>query len=64
MSDHWENPTCEVISIGDEIVNGRLLDTNSQWISQRLEDLGARVLYHTAVGDDLPAMASVFRQAT
>lgn len=63
MTDHWEGPTCEVISIGDEIVNGRLLDTNSQWISQRLEDLGARVLYHTAVGDDLPAMAAVFRQA-
>ncbi|NMC19784.1 MAG: competence/damage-inducible protein A [Thermogutta sp.] len=63
MIDRLEGPTCEVISIGDEIVNGRLLDTNSQWISQRLEDLGARVLYHTSVGDDLPAMAAVFRQA-
>jgi len=63
MSNRWEGTTCEVISIGDEIVNGRLLDTNSQWISQRLEDLGARVLYHTSVGDDLPAMAAVFRQA-
>ncbi|GAB4131467.1 MAG: hypothetical protein Kow0040_10770 [Thermogutta sp.] len=63
MIDPREDRTCEVISIGDEIVNGRLLDTNSQWISQRLEDLGARVLYHTSVGDDLPAMTAVFRQA-
>ena len=43
----------EVISIGDEITSGQLLDTNSQWLSLRLEELGVPVLYHTAVGDDL-----------
>ena len=53
----------EVISIGDEIVSGQLLDTNSQWLSTRLADLGIRVLYHTTVGDDLQAQADVFRQA-
>lgn len=63
MIKHFDGPTCEVISIGDEIVNGRILDTNSQWISRRLEDLGAQVLYHTSVGDDLAAMTAVFRQA-
>ncbi len=63
MTDRTDNPTAEVLSIGDEIVNGRLLDTNSQWISRQLEDLGVRVLYHGAVGDDLPAMVAVFRQA-
>lgn len=53
----------EVISIGDELTSGQRLDTNTQWLSQRLTDLGVRVLYHTTVGDDLEANTSVFRQS-
>ena len=53
----------EVISIGDEITSGQLLDTNGQWLSSRLADLGIRVLFHAAVGDDIGAQAGVFRQA-
>ena len=43
----------EVIAIGDELTSGQRLDTNSQWLSSRLGDLGIRVLYHSTVGDDL-----------
>ena len=53
----------EIISIGDEITGGQLLDTNSQWLSLRLEELGVRVLYHTTVGDELQPCAEVFRRA-
>jgi nicotinamide-nucleotide amidase len=53
----------EIIAIGDEIASGELLDTNTQWLSQRLEEMGIRVLYHTAVGDELDACAGVFRDA-
>jgi len=53
----------EVISNGDEITNGKILDTNSQWLSRKLENLGIAVQYHTAVGDDLPAMVDVLRIA-
>lgn len=53
----------EVISIGDELTSGQRLDTNSQWISQRLGELGVRTLYHTTVGDDLAANIAVFRAA-
>ncbi len=53
----------EIIAIGDEITSGQLLDTNTQWLSQRHEELGIRVLYHTTVGDELEPMAEVFRQA-
>jgi nicotinamide-nucleotide amidase len=53
----------EVISIGDELTSGQRLDTNSQWLSQQLAELGVRVLYHTTVGDDLEANVGVFRQA-
>jgi nicotinamide-nucleotide amidase len=53
----------EIIAIGDEITSGQTLDTNSRWLSQRLEELGVRVLYHTTVGDELAPSAAVFRQA-
>jgi nicotinamide-nucleotide amidase len=53
----------EVISIGDELTSGQRLDTNSQWLSERLAELGARVAYHTTVADDLDANVRVFRAA-
>ncbi|HEV3417043.1 MAG TPA: CinA family nicotinamide mononucleotide deamidase-related protein [Pirellulales bacterium] len=53
----------EVISIGDELTSGQRLDTNSQWLSERLGELGVRVVYHTTVADDLEANVHVFRAA-
>ena len=53
----------EILAIGDEITGGQLLDTNSQWLSQRLEELGIRVLYHSTVGDELAPCRDVFRRA-
>ncbi len=50
----------EVISIGDELTSGQRLDTNSQWLSERLGELGVRVVYHSTVADDLEANVSVF----
>src|SRR2546423_2142721 len=54
----------EVISIGDELTSGQTLDTTSQWLSQRLGELGVRVIYHTTVADDLDANVRVFRMAS
>ena len=53
----------EIISIGDELTSGQRLDTNSQWLSTRLGELGVPVIYHTTVADDLEANIEVFRQA-
>lgn len=53
----------EILSIGDEMTSGQRLDTNSQWLSQQLADLGVRTLFHTTVGDDLQANLRVFREA-
>ena len=52
----------EIIAIGDEIISGQMLDTNSQWLSLRLEELGIHVLFHSTVGDE-STPSSVFRQA-
>ncbi len=43
----------EVMSIGDEITSGQRLDTNTQWISQRLGEMGIQVGFHSTIGDDL-----------
>ncbi|HBT78404.1 MAG TPA: damage-inducible protein CinA [Planctomycetaceae bacterium] len=53
----------EIISIGDELTDGKIQDTNSSWLSRELGDLGIRTLYHTTVGDELDAIVDVFRTA-
>lgn len=53
----------EILSIGDELASGARLDTNSQWLSQQLGELGIRVLFHTTVGDDMASNIEVFRNA-
>ena len=53
----------EVISIGDELTSGQRLDTNSQWLSQQLGDLGVETGYHTTVADDIEANLRVFAAA-
>jgi len=58
-----ERMRAEIIAIGDELSSGVRLDTNSQWLSQRLEQAGVRVWYHTTVGDDMDAIVSVVRTA-
>lgn len=53
----------EIISIGSELTSGQNLDTNSQWLSRRLAEVGIQVGYHTTVADDLAANVDVFRTA-
>lgn len=53
----------EIISNGDELTCGKILDTNSQWLSLELADIGVTTLYHTTVGDDLAAMIDVLETA-
>ncbi|RMF37870.1 MAG: competence/damage-inducible protein A [Planctomycetota bacterium] len=53
----------EIIAVGDELVSGQRLDTNSQWLSRALADAGGRVVRHTTVGDDLQANIDALRSA-
>ena len=41
-----------ILSIGDELVLGQTVDTNSAWISQQLAAVGCGVNAHLTVGDD------------
>src|SRR5438874_12555233 len=53
----------EILSIGSEITSGQNLDTNGQWLSLRLGELGIPVAFHTTVSDDLEDNLSAFRTA-
>jgi nicotinamide-nucleotide amidase len=53
----------EIISIGSEITSGQNLDTNSQWLSLRLAEIGIQVGFHTTVADDLADNIAVIREA-
>jgi nicotinamide-nucleotide amidase len=53
----------EIISIGTELTTGQNLDTNAQWLSVRLAELGIPVIWHTTIADDLDANVDAFRLA-
>lgn len=49
-----------VLTIGDEILIGQIIDTNSSWIGQQLTDHGIEVVERHSVGDDQSAIERVF----
>lgn len=53
----------EILSIGSELTSGRNLDTNSQWLSRRLAELGVATGWHTTVADDFAANLACFQIA-
>jgi len=53
----------EIISVGDELTSGQRLDTNSQYLSQQLADLGIQVRHHVTVGDVLSDNVAAFQLA-
>ncbi len=53
----------EILSIGSELTSGQNLDTNSQWLSQRLAEIGIAVGWHTTVADDFEINVQAFQIA-
>lgn len=52
-----------IISIGDELVLGQTVDTNSAYLSAQLARLGVATQYHQTVADDQAAIAKSIRVA-
>jgi nicotinamide-nucleotide amidase len=48
-----------IITIGDELLIGQIIDTNSAWMAQQLNALGIDVRRRIAVGDDDKAIRAV-----
>ncbi|PWJ44366.1 competence/damage-inducible protein A [Sediminitomix flava] len=53
----------EIITIGDEILYGQITDTNSQWMSERLTEIGVKVIRKTAIGDTKEAITEALDKA-
>jgi nicotinamide-nucleotide amidase len=53
----------EIISIGTELTSGQNLDTNFQWLSRRLAEIGVPVAFHTTVADDMADNVAVLALA-
>src|SRR5436309_1813842 len=53
----------EIICTGDEVLTGRIVNTNFSYMTQRLEDVGLSVKWETTVGDDRESLLHAFKQA-
>src|ERR687884_725225 len=53
----------EVICTGDEVLTGKIVNTNFSHISQRLEDFGLSVTWETTVGDNRADLLDAFQLA-
>ncbi len=53
----------EVICTGDEVLTGKIVNTNFSYIAQKLEDVGLAVRWGTTVGDDRETLLAAFLEA-
>src|SRR5512136_59686 len=50
----------EIICTGDEVLTGKIVNTNFSYMSQKLEDFGLQVFWGTIVGDDRESLLRAF----
>lgn len=53
----------ELLTIGDEILYGQIVDTNAQWMSLALDQVGIRVIRKTSVGDSQQEILTALAEA-
>lgn len=53
----------ELVFVGTELLLGEILNSNAQYLSQRLAELGIDCYYQVTVGDNAERLAGVLRQA-
>jgi nicotinamide-nucleotide amidase len=60
---HKGSVNVEIIATGDEIMYGRILDTNSNWLAQRIAEMGASLRRITTIGDEPETISSTLLEA-
>ena len=53
----------EIICTGDEVLTGKIVNTNFSYMAQKLEDVGLSVRWGTTVGDDRDTLLAAFLHA-
>ena len=63
MGGAWAPRRAVIIAVGSELLTPNKTDTNSLWLTGRLNELGITVAFKTVVGDDREALAAMLRHA-
>lgn len=63
MGQEGHSINAEIITVGTELLSGQIVDTNSNWIAEKLASVGVNLSYRTAVGDNPTRMEDIFRLA-
>lgn len=58
-----ENMNAEILSVGTEILLGDIINSNAQYISKELANLGINVYYQTVVGDNPERLKDAYKLA-
>ena len=58
-----KNIVAEIITIGDEILYGQIVDTNSQWMSAELDKVGIKIVRKTTIGDTEDEILNILKEA-
>ena len=53
----------EILTIGDELLRGEIVDSNKSYLSKRLLDVEIETRFHTSVCDDPDEMTDAFRRS-
>lgn len=53
----------EIIAVGTELLLGQIANTNAQYISQKMAEIGVPIYYHVTVGDNAERLKAVITQA-
>lgn len=53
----------EILAVGTELLMGQIANTNAQYISRRLAELGINVYFHTVVGDNPARLEETLKRA-
>ena len=57
------NQTVEIICVGNELLIGKTLNTNAQWLAKRITNLGLTTRRVTVVGDDIDEISVAIQEA-
>ncbi len=53
----------EIITVGDEVISGHIVDTNAAFLAHTAFSLGAEVTRVVSVGDEVEVIAGALREA-
>mmetsp|Transcript_447 Transcript_447/g.259 ORF Transcript_447/g.259 Transcript_447/m.259 type:complete len:155 (-) Transcript_447:912-1376(-) len=52
----------EILSTGNEVLSGAVIDSNSAYLSEKLEEIGLRVSRLNCVGDDIFSITAILKE--